>query len=141
MIPILGVISDAQLADVDAALGRLGTLDALWVFGSEASGAATARSDIDFAALFAIRPGVQALVATCGQLEISLERPVDLVDLETVSPVLAMQVVRHGRLVREHDASHSVRFVATLPGRYEDVMLMRRPAEKLLLMRLGNGRA
>jgi hypothetical protein len=76
-----------------------------------------------------------------GNSKVSLGRPVDLIDLETVSPVLAIQVVRHGRLVREHDASHSVRFVATLPGRYEDVMLMRRPAEKLLLMRLGNGRA
>jgi predicted nucleotidyltransferase len=137
----LGVISDAQLADVEAALRRLGTLDALWLFGSEASGTATARSDIDFAALFAVRPRVQALLATRGELEVSLGRPVDLIDLETVSLVLAMQVVRHGRLVREHDARHRVRFVAALPGRYEDVMLMRRPAEKLLLMRLGNGRA
>jgi len=135
------MISDAQLAGVEAALHRLAGLDALWVFGSEAAGRATARSDVDLAGLFATRPSSSALLAGREQLAELLGRPVDLVDLEQASPVLAMQVLRHGRLVVDRDSRHRIRFAGALPGRYEDVAILRRPAEKLLLARLAHGRA
>jgi predicted nucleotidyltransferase len=135
------VLSEAQLARIETALANLGKIDALWVFGSEAAGTATASSDVDLAALFAARPLVGALIAARAQVEGIAGRPVDLVDIEAASPVLAMQVLRHGRLVRERDAVHRVRFTAALPGRYEDVVLLRRPLEKLLLARLTHGRA
>jgi hypothetical protein len=135
------VLSEAQLVRIEGALGSVGGVDALWVFGSEATGRATANSDLDLAALFAVRPSVGALIATRAELEEVVGRPVDLVDLETVSPLLAMQVLRHGQLVRVRDVAHRVRFTAALPGRYEDVILLRRPAERLLLARLSNGRA
>jgi predicted nucleotidyltransferase len=135
------VLSEAQLVGIEAALASLGGADALWVFGSEATGRATASSDVDLAALFAARPSIGALIAARAELEDILKRPVDLVDLETASPILAMQVLRHGRLVRERDVAHRVRFTAALPGRYEDVILLRRPAERLLLARLSRGRA
>jgi len=63
------------------------------------------------------------------------------VDLELASPVLAMQALTHGRLVADGNARHRVRFMAALPGRYEDAATLRRSAERQLRTRLGHGRA
>jgi hypothetical protein len=135
------MISPAQLTQLEAPLDRLAGLDALWLFGSEATGTATSRSDVDLGALFATRPSPLALLAAREELQELLGRPVDLVDLERASPVLSMQVLRHGRLVAERNRTHRIRFESALPGRYEDVVILRRPAEKLLRARLANGRA
>jgi predicted nucleotidyltransferase len=135
------VIPDVLLAQVKTVLARFGGLDALWIFGSEASGRATAESDVDLAALFAAPPTPLQLIAASAELEEVLGRPVDLVDLEAASPVLAMQALSHGRLVAEGNARHRVRFMAALPGRYEDASTLRRSAERQLRARLGNGRA
>jgi hypothetical protein len=88
-----------------------------------------------------VRPSVVELVAARAELESVAGRTVDLIDIEAAPPMLAMQVLRHGRLVREGDSAHRVRFTAALPGRYEDVVLLRRPLEKLLFARLTHGRA
>ena len=135
------MISEVQLARIEAVLDGIGGLDALWVFGSEASGRATATSDVDLAALFASPPSPETLAEARVQLEDILGRPVDLIELEAASPVLAMQALRHGRLLAERSATHRVRFEAALPGRYEDVVLLRQPAERLLRARLAHGRA
>jgi len=141
VLPFLAMLPDAQLARIDAALQRLAGLDTLWLFGSEAAGRATSRSDVDLGALFATRPSPAALMASRDELAELLGRAVDLVDLEQASPVLAMQVLRHGRLLVDRGHAHRIRFTAALPGRYEDVVILRRPAEKLLLARLAHGRA
>ena len=135
------MLSEAQLTALEAALDRFAGLDALWLFGSEAAGRATSRSDVDLAALFATRPSPQALVAAREELREIVGRAVDLVDLERASPVLAMQALKHGRLVADRNPRHRVRFTAALPGRYEDVAILRRPGERLLLARLNRGRA
>lgn len=116
-------------------------LDALWVFGSVASSAATATSDIDLAALFARRPTVAELLEARAELGRVLGRDVDLVDLERASPILAMQVLRHGRLLRDGNPSRRRRFVAGAPGRYEDLRIIRRKAEAALLDRVRSGRS
>jgi predicted nucleotidyltransferase len=134
------VISNTLRDQIEAVLDRLGGLDALWIFGSEASGTASAESDLDLAALFATRPTPQALLAARAELEELVGRPVDLVDLEAASPVLAMQALSHGRLIAEGSTVHRVRFMAALPGRYEEVADLRRPVERLLRARLGDGR-
>lgn len=110
-------------------------LDALWLFGSVASGRAAARSDVDLAALFRRSPAPLDLLDARGEIAALLGRDVDLVDLGRASPVLAMQVVRHGRLLVERDPARRQRFVAGMPGRYEDLKLQRRPAEAALLAR------
>ena len=126
---------------MEAALDRIAGLDALWLFGSEASGRSTPESDVDLGALFAARPSAPDLLAARRELEEIAGRAVDLVDMAGASPVLAMQILRHGRLVVERSPAHRIRFEAALPGRYEDVVILRRPAEKLLLARLARGRA
>ena len=74
---------------------RLG-LGALWLFGSEAQGMARPDSDINLAGLFHRSPDPLELFEVAGDLDEVLGRPTDLVDLDRTSPILAMQVLRHG---------------------------------------------
>lgn len=64
----------------------------------------------------------------------------DLVDLEHASPILAMQVLRYGRLVADGSPRRRIAFVAGVPGRYEDLKIHRPEAERLLLERIRRGR-
>jgi hypothetical protein len=52
-----------------------------------------------------------------------LGRDVDVIDLGQASPVLAMQVLRHGRLLVDVDPRRRRRFVAGVPGRHEDLKI------------------
>jgi predicted nucleotidyltransferase len=116
-------------------------LDALWLFGSEARGTTRPGSDLDLAALFRRRPSALELRDARAQLAARLGRDVDLVDLDRASPILAMQVVRHGRLLTEANPARRLRFVAGVPGRYEDLRIVRRQAEQALLERVRRGRS
>lgn len=72
-----------QIADrLDERLG----LDALWLFGSQAAGRATAESDLDLAVLVRRRPAPVELLAVREELSALAGRDVDLVDLERASP-------------------------------------------------------
>jgi predicted nucleotidyltransferase len=115
-------------------------LDALWLFGSAASNRATSVSDIDLAALFKRSPSAVELLDARGDLSSLLGRTVDLVDLDRASPILVMQVLRHGRLLLDRDPARRIRVVASAPGRYEDLMIVRRESERLLVERVRRGR-
>jgi predicted nucleotidyltransferase len=134
-------IGATTLDRVVGTLDRRFGLDALWLFGSEAAGRARADSDVDLAALFRTRPEPLDLLDARQELAELIGRDVDLVDLDRASPILAMQVLRHGRLLVERNYRRRIDFVAHAPGRYEDVIITRREAERALLDRVRGGRA
>ncbi|MBA2449051.1 MAG: nucleotidyltransferase domain-containing protein [Chloroflexi bacterium] len=116
-------------------------LETLWLFGSEARGTATSDSDIDLAALFRSPPSPSELLDARVEVGALLGRTVDLVDLDRASPILVMQVLRHGTLLVDRHPSRRVGLVAAAPGKYEDLMIVRREGERLLLERVRGGRA
>lgn len=120
-------------------LDRRFGVDCLWVYGSEAAGRARPDSDLDVAVLFRKQPSAVEAAELRAEAEVSTGRPVDLVDLERVSPILAFQVLRHGRLVVDRDPARRHRFTASAVGRREDVLLMRRPIERRLVQRVLEG--
>lgn len=134
------MLDEAALAEAIVDLERTLGLEALWLFGSEGRREARPDSDVDLGAL--LPPGTDplAVLDARARVEARLGRAVDLVDLRRASPVLAMQVVRTGRLVHERDAARRVAFQAGLPGRYEEVERMRAPMNRALLERLAHGR-
>jgi len=134
------MLTQTQLADVARFLGQETELAALWLFGSEARGCARPDSDVDLAALFARAPSAEARLELAAELSRLLQRDVDLVDLGTASPALAMQVLRHGKLLVDGQPSLRVRFAAALPSRYEDLRLVRAPIEARIAERM-HGRA
>lgn len=111
-------------------------VDTIWLYGSAARGELRADSDVDLAMLARRRPTAEELFEARSEAAELIGRDVDLVDLDRASPVLAMQVLRYGRLLVDRDPSRRWRFEAAVPGRYEDVMIMRRPMEKQLIERM-----
>lgn len=114
-------------------------LDTLWVFGSEAAGNARADSDVDLGGLFQRTPTSSELLDARLHLGAQVGREVDLVDLDRASPILVIQVLRHGRLLSDRNPAHRIRLMAAAPGRYEDVKIMRREAERSLIQRVRAG--
>lgn len=111
-------------------------IEALWVFGSVARGTPRPDSDMDLGGLFKAPPDLDALLGARADIGALVGREVDLVDLEAVSPILAFEVVKHGRLIHEKEPARRVRFVAELIGRYEDVKRFIEPIQQVAIARL-----
>jgi predicted nucleotidyltransferase len=107
---------------------------AVLLFGSHAAGRAVAASDVDLAVLMAGRkPDWQFVQRLRVDLEDLLRAPVDLVVLDDASPVLAMQVLREGRLLACRDEEALEAFTVRTLSEYADLKIIRREAEKRLL--------
>jgi predicted nucleotidyltransferase len=111
-------------------------LDTLWLYGSEAQGTAKPESDVDLAALFRRRPEPLEVFDARTDLEEILHRDVDLVDLDQTSPILGMQVLKHGRLLADRNPSRRHIAFGRILGLYEDVKILRREGEKELFRRM-----
>ena len=135
------MLSSAQIDTIKEHLdGRFG-LDTLWLYGSEAIGSAGPFSDIDLAGLFRSQPSALDLLEARGALGALLGRDIDLVDLDRASPIVAMQVLRHGRLLVDADPRRRHQAVSSAVSRYEDLRIVRREAERTMLARIRNGRS
>ena len=135
------MLDQALLHEMARTLDERFGLDTLWVFGSQATGPVTPASDVDLAALFRRRPTAVELLDTRESLNLLHPQGVDLVDLDAASPILAMQVLRYGRLLIDANPPRRLAFVAHLPGRYEDLKILRRPVELMIAERLRRGRS
>jgi predicted nucleotidyltransferase len=135
------MLSEAEISRVVELLERRFGLDALLVFGSEASGATHRESDLDLAALLRRRPEALELIDAQTAIEGIVGRSVDLVDLGRASPILAMQVLRGGRCVFGREAPALLSFEALLPSRYADLKRVRAEAESALVQRVVDGRS
>lgn len=134
------MLDEARIEKIVALLDRRFGLEALLLFGSEVSGRTHAGSDVDFAGLFRSRPDPLALLEARADVERILGRSVDLVDLATASPILAMQILRAGRRLFGARSPALAAFEAILPSRYADLKRSRAAAEAALAERMRRGR-
>lgn len=133
------MLSDGQIQLlirlIDGAVG----LDVLYLFGSMAAGTARADSDVDLAALFSRPVDPMERLSLATDLGATIGREVDLVDLDRASPILCMQVLRHGKILNEASPRRRVLFEAAVPGRYEDLQRIRKPQIDAMLLGLRRG--
>ncbi len=96
---------------------------AAWLFGSAASGGATALSDVDVAVLYGQSRGLLEHGHLTAQIMSALgTNDVDLVDLARATPFLQHRVLSRGRLLFQRDAVARVRFTAAALSRYFDLI-------------------
>ncbi len=114
-------------------------LEAMWLYGSVAAGRAGEESDIDIGVLVPTSPSFDDRLALQGALETLLGRPVDLVFLNEVSPVLGMQVLGKGRLVVNRNPHQQAEFVVRTITAYFDLKRSRAVVERALKERMNHG--
>lgn len=103
------------------------------LFGSAVSNRLTEDSDLDIAVSFRSRLSWRSSAELRAQLEAVVHRPVDLVDLKAVDPVLKMQLVRYGRLLVLNDSSAYHAFQMYTIAQYLDVKILRGPVEEAMI--------
>jgi uncharacterized protein len=130
------MVTQDQIDRIVGLLDQRFGLDTLWLYGSEAEGTAKTDSDVDLAALFRRRPQPLEIFDARTDLEEILHRDVDLVDLDQVSPVLGIQVLKYGRLLVDRNPGRRHDAYGRILGLYEDVKFLRREVERELFKRL-----
>jgi predicted nucleotidyltransferase len=108
---------------------------AVLLYGSMAKGTATSASDIDLAVLVnrPQLPDAMELAASRTELEHMLGREVDLVVLDAVSPILAMQILRNHQVLYQTTAEIMDRYTVKVTGEYFDLKYSRGFIEQQLL--------
>lgn len=107
------------------------------VFGSTAKGTVHRGSDIDIAVLCdrdSIPDPLQIMDWKEDLIGI-LEQKVDLVCLNTASPILGMQVLQHSKEILLNDSKAYHQYFANLITAYADLKIMRKPLEDSILER------
>ena len=116
-------------------------LVAAWLFGSVARGTDTPSSDIDVAVLYESAPPSvldSPPMRLEGELERALRRTVQVVCMNTAPPDLGIRVLRHGKLLLEHDRASRIRFEVRLRNVYWDLEPILRRCRKQA-PRIGRG--
>ena len=102
------------------------------VFGSFGTGRFGPESNVDLAVRFPTPLPRTEFFDLLHRLSEIAGRKVDLVDLGSADPIIAMQALRHGRPLLVRDRAAFETFRMTTPSRYFDWKLSRRPVEERL---------
>jgi len=106
-----------------------------FLFGSEAAGSPRTDSDVDIAVLYRPNqlPGSDALLELNDRLTALLKREVDLVVLNRASPIIRMQVLKHGKKIIEKDHRVYADFFVRTINEYDDLKRVRAVVEKNIM--------
>lgn len=100
------------------------------LFGSAATGRTHRRSDLDLAIL-GDQP-LDLIELTNQVICLTHINDVDLVDLRRASPLLAMEVVRHGRMLYERSLGLYAQFCSLAYRRYADTAKLREGQKQVI---------
>jgi predicted nucleotidyltransferase len=125
-----GKKSQAELVNQLAPLCARPDIQLVILFGSAARGKMHPRSDLDLAIL-ADQP--LDLIELTNQVTcLTHINDVDLVDLRRASPLLAMEVVRHGRVLHERSPGLYAQFCSLAYRRYVDTAKLREGQKQVI---------
>lgn len=117
--------------DITSSFDKNKNIVSVHLFESRAKGTAREISDIDCAILFqrdAI-PDAMKLIEIRELLSDKFNREVDLVCLNIVSPIIAMQVYKSGKTLLKNDPAQYAQYIMDLFTDYFDLKMMRKPLE------------
>ena len=104
-----------------------------FLFGSFVGKQVHPSSDVDIGILFKTVPDIEAINDMTEHLSSILHREVDLAVLNHASPILKMQILKHGRLVYASDGRHFHQFFTDTVNQYDDLKQARKTCEENIL--------
>ncbi|MEO1784126.1 nucleotidyltransferase domain-containing protein [Thermodesulfobium sp. 4217-1] len=104
-----------------------------FIFGSFIENRLTDESDADLAILFSSKPDFESLNKIKSGITEITDRDTDIVILNFASPIIKMQALKKGRLIKKvNDSIYNEFFLRTLKE-YDDLKIVRRPQEQNIL--------
>ena len=104
-----------------------------FLFGSFVSKRMHRLSDVDIGILFKTVPDLETINGLTEELSSVLLREVDLAILNHASPILKMQILKHGRLLYASDQKHFHQFFTDTVNQYDDLKQIRKACEESIL--------
>jgi predicted nucleotidyltransferase len=105
----------------------------VFLFGSAASGKMTEDSDIDIGILFEYKHDFYEINELKSELNAILKREIDIAVLNSVSPILKMQVLKNGILAFAKDKKFYNQFYVDTINQYDDLKQTRKICEDNIL--------
>ena len=104
----------------------------VFLFGSFAKECFTNESDVDVAIMFERVPDFYEVSDLKDRMSSHIGRDVDILVLNTASPIIKLQVLKYGQLIKKDEKVYNDFFVCTL-NEYSDLKYLRREAEDSIL--------
>jgi predicted nucleotidyltransferase len=106
------------------------TIAGVYIFGSVVSQRLTSESDIDVGILFEDKTSALELMQLQQELSDAFGMQADVVNLDEVSPILRMQVLKKGVCVFARNKKRVSEFFIRTINEYDDLKRMRKPIEE-----------
>jgi predicted nucleotidyltransferase len=124
---------DVITQEIREFLDKRGEVSLAFIFGSFAEGRLNTESDVDIALLFRVEPDISTLTDIMNWISNIVKRDVDIVVLNNASPIIRMQVLRKGRLLKKVDERIYCDFYLRTVKEYDDIKIIRRAQEENIL--------
>ena len=124
---------DVITQEIREFLDKRGEVSLAFIFGSFAEGRLNKESDVDIAILFRVEPDISTLTDIMNGLSVIVKRDVDIVVLNNASPIIRMEVLRKGRVLKKVDERIYCDFYLRTVKEYDDIKIIRRNQEENIL--------
>lgn len=125
-----------SIIKIEKFLSKIDEVLLVFIFGSFIEDRLTDESDTDLAILFSTKPSLTSLNEIKSSITEITDRDTDIVILNSASPIIKMQVLKRGILLKKsNDTIYNEFFLRTLKE-YDDLKIVRRSQEQNIL----NGR-
>ncbi len=128
--------TEESIIKIEEFISKIDEVLLAFIFGSFIENRLTDESDADFAILFSSMPSFESLNKIKSGITEITDRDTDIVILNFASPIIKMQVLKRGRLIKKvNDSVYNEFFLRTIKE-YDDLKIVRRSQEQNIL----NGR-
>jgi len=125
--------SDGMKKKIISLLSRRNDIRFAFIFGSFVSQQMTSSSDLDIALFFKDIINFNEINELREELTVALRKEIDIVMLNTASPIIRMQVLKKGILIINNEPKSYNEFFVKTVNEYDDLKKIRKEIEDTIL--------